>query len=157
MSCINCYKLTVAGVEGTYTLQKRTSGNVWFKDDTRVVDTTTITTLFSLVDTEVKRANSEVLCTARQETITLTPYGLTYTNETGVITPPSSAKSITIMVEPSTASRIEVSFDGGGSWTLELRKREVKTWSDESSFIDLSNVRIRPKGASATFDIHGEK
>jgi hypothetical protein len=156
MSCINCYRLTVGGQTDTYTLQKRLDGNIWFKDNVRVADSGVISTLFSLTDSDVKRANSEVLCSPRQEVVTLQPYGVSYVNETGVISPPATAKSITIMVEPTSTSGVAISFDGGTNWLLAVSKREVKTWGDENSFIDLSMMRIKPSGASATFDIHGE-
>ena len=160
MSCSNCYKLIVGGVESIYTLEKRTTGNAWFVNGERITDSGIITSLFSLIDTPAKQASAEVLCVSQEITVVLSPYGETFTDSNAVVSVPATARSLTIMVEPSSNSRVEVSFDGGTSWTLELRKREVKSWSEDNTLIDFSNVRIRAKGGAtntATFDIHGEQ
>ena len=143
---------------GVYTLQHLNDKPVWFTPPDADGLSTVVVTQALITFLNVGATSDKVVqCVSSSSPVALKPYGETQTATSAIITPPSDAVSVTIMVEPSSANPVEVSFDAGVSWGLVISQHEVKTWGDEIGKIDFSDMRIRGQGGVATFDIHGEK
>lgn len=150
----------MAGISGTFSLKSRVGAteNAWFyPSGERVTNALQITSLFSLIDTETKRKNTEVLCTSTNTVIMLSPFGISHEDEAGAISfAGKTVRSIVVMVQPETQNKIELSFDGGTTFPLKMGQCETKSWGDGDS-INIDMMRIRPVSGSASFDIHGEE
>jgi len=160
MNCSQCFNLTASGITGTYSLKSRVGAteNAWFyPNGQRVTSAAAIAILFSLINTEQKRKNTEVLCTSTNTIILLTPFGAAYKDHSSTVSfAGKEVRSITVMVKPDTNNPIELSFDGGTTYPLKMVMCETKGWGD-NDLLNIDLLRIRPVTGNASFDIHGEE
>lgn len=86
--------------------------------------------------------------------------GITYTADNIVRSVPVAVKhSVTLVVEPLSASDVDVSFDSGTTWPYQATKGSARSWgSDAVNGAVLTQMRFRPKGGSgtATYSLHGD-
>ena len=146
------YNLATNG-GGIYSLRKTEGENSWFQRGKRISDSTVILSLNSEINTNAKLILVEVI----PSELPTVPFGFSF-KDIAISTTISQqyCESLTVMVEPSSDSQLEISFDSGSSWVQALGKGEVKTWTG-SATIDLRSMRFRPFGGSGvvSFDIHG--